>query len=107
MNIKLLLGNKIKEIRKHRKMTQEQLAECVGIETSSISNIENGKYYPSAENLNNIIQTLDINPFDLLISEYHAEPKILLNELVTAMNKNEKLLKQIYKYYMTIKYQDF
>ena len=50
MNIKKLLGKKIQQIRKKRKLTQEYVAEIVGIETSSISNIENGKYYHSERN---------------------------------------------------------
>ncbi|MGN0014220.1 MAG: helix-turn-helix domain-containing protein [Candidatus Gastranaerophilaceae bacterium] len=48
---KKLLGKRLQEIRKSRKLTQEQVAEFAGLETSSISNIENGKYYPSAENI--------------------------------------------------------
>lgn len=56
MNIKKLLGSRLQEIRKIRKLTQEQVAEFAEIETSSISNIENGKYYPSAENLNKILK---------------------------------------------------
>ena len=47
MNIKKLLDKKLQEIRKKKKLTQEYVAEYVGIETSSISNIENGKYYIS------------------------------------------------------------
>lgn len=45
-NIKSLLGKRIKEIRKKRGLTQEKLAELAGIETPSLSNIENGKNYP-------------------------------------------------------------
>ena len=51
MDIKKLLGKKIKEIRKNKNFTQEKMAELIGIETASLSNIENGKYYPTAENL--------------------------------------------------------
>lgn len=40
MNIKFLLGKRIQEIRKNRHLTQEKLAEVVGLDVSSISNIE-------------------------------------------------------------------
>ena len=40
---KLKLGEYIAEIRKERKMTQEELAEKVGRTAIAISNIENGK----------------------------------------------------------------
>ena len=51
VNVKKLLGNRIKEIRKERKITQEKLAELIDIEPNNVSKIENGKNYPSAENL--------------------------------------------------------
>ena len=42
------MGNRIKKIRKKHKMTQEQLAELLGITSDQISNIELGKARPSA-----------------------------------------------------------
>ena len=41
-NIKKLLGQRIKELRKSKKITQEELAKKIGIGTSNISYIENG-----------------------------------------------------------------
>lgn len=64
MNIKNR-GKRIQEIRKKRKLTQEQVAEYVGLETSSISNIENGKYFPTVENLEKIIKILNIKPAEI------------------------------------------
>ena len=49
MDIKKLLGKRIQEIRKSKNLTQETLAKMVNMDTSSISHIENGKYYPTAE----------------------------------------------------------
>ena len=65
MDIKVLLGKRIQEIRKSKKITQDYLAEKVGIETVSLSNIERGKFYPTAENLNKIITVLEIKPDEL------------------------------------------
>jgi len=104
--IKQLLGKRIKEIRKSKKLTQEQLAEYVGIETSSISNIENGRYFPTAENLDKIMQILQIMPIELFIAEHNEEQNVLIEKLVSAMCKDKKLTKLMYKFYLTIKYQD-
>ncbi|MBR2430524.1 helix-turn-helix transcriptional regulator [bacterium] len=41
--MKKLLGKRIRELRKARKITQEQLAEKLGIGPANISYIENGK----------------------------------------------------------------
>ena len=60
LNIKKLIGKRIQEIRKQKKITQEYLAELIVIETPSISNIETGKYFPSAENLDKILEVLEM-----------------------------------------------
>lgn len=97
MNIKILLGKRIKELRKNKKLTQEQVAEFIGIEPASISNIENGKYYPTAENLEKIIKILGTTPKELFDFEHHNENEDLLNEINTLLNKNPDKLKTAYK----------
>ncbi len=46
-SMKELLGARIKELRKARGFSQEQLAELVGVEPKHISRIEVGGSYPS------------------------------------------------------------
>jgi putative transcriptional regulator len=47
---KLLIGNNIRKLRfEHDEMTQEQLAERVGVTRQTIVAIEKGKYSPSLE----------------------------------------------------------
>ena len=41
------LSNRLKEIRKQRGLTQEELAERVGVTRQSIISIEKGRYTPS------------------------------------------------------------
>ena len=104
MNIKKLLGCRLQEIRKSRKITQEQLAEYIGVDTSSISNIESGKYFPSADNLDKILKSLNIRPYELFSFESCALHKDLLSEMTEAMKKDEKLTKLMYKFYLAVKY---
>lgn len=104
--IKQLLGKRIKEIRRTKKLTQEQLAEFIGIETSSISNIENGRYFPTAENLDKIIQVLQITPTELFVVEHNNDNDYLIEELINAMKNDTKLTKLMYKFYLAVKYQD-
>ena len=42
-NIEIIFGLKIKELRKQKKYSQEQLANLASINKSYISQIENGK----------------------------------------------------------------
>lgn len=43
----MLIGNKIKILRKNKKIMQQELADYLGIERTSLSKIENMKYNPS------------------------------------------------------------
>ena len=42
-----VLKTRIHELRKERKMQQNDLAELVGVRRETIGNLENGKYNPS------------------------------------------------------------
>lgn len=54
-----VLGNNIATIRKIRKMTQQELADIIGIERTSLSQLETGAYYPSAETMKKISDALN------------------------------------------------
>lgn len=104
MNIRILLGKQIKKIRKSRKLTQEKLAEYVGLDVSSISNIENGKYYPTADNLDKILNALHIKPSELFSFEDKKNIDILIDEMTITMRKDETLTRLMYKFFNSIKY---
>ncbi len=104
MSIKKLLGKRLQEIRKSKKLTQEQVAELIDIETVSLSNIENGKYFPSAENLDKLLNVLKINPSEIFYCEYNKSTKELITEMTNAMKNDEKLAKLMYKFYLSVKY---
>ncbi|AAL49625.1 unknown [Sinorhizobium phage PBC5] len=56
----------IKEWRKHRRMTQEQLASAVGSAVSSVSQLESGKQGYSQATLEALAVVLQCSPADLL-----------------------------------------
>ncbi|MES2047736.1 MAG: helix-turn-helix domain-containing protein [Pseudomonadota bacterium] len=59
-------GEKLKQIRNEKNMTQPQLAEAIGIEQSYLSKLENDKSVPSAEMFQSIIKTLEMDAKDFL-----------------------------------------
>lgn len=89
MNLeKGVLGNKIRQARIEHNLTQEQLAEQLGISPTHMKHIESEHRKPSLDVLVNIIQILNIS-FDSLIfknkittqkEEYIAEIKIMLSQ---------------------------
>ena len=102
-NIKLLLGKRIKELRKGRNLTQERLAELAGIEIPSLSNIENGKNYPSHETLEKLAGAFGVRPFELFLFEAERSNEVLLEEMISSMKNDEKLVKKMYKYFLCVK----
>ncbi len=61
MDTKQLIGARIKELRKSRHLTQEQLAEKVGINPKYVSSIERGKENPTLETFIKVAKTLDVS----------------------------------------------
>lgn len=97
MNIKKLLGKRIQEIRKSKKLTQEKVAEFVEIETNSLSNIETGRFYPTSENLEKIIKILDITPSELFECEHLQTKDILIAEINDMLKKHPEKVQEFYK----------
>lgn len=59
-NNRVLLGMRMKEIRKARQMSQEQVSDKVGISPKHLSRVEMGKGYPSLETLEKIASVLQV-----------------------------------------------
>ena len=49
MDDKLILKNNLKKARTERKLSQNQLAEMVGVSRNTISSIETGQFNPTAK----------------------------------------------------------
>lgn len=60
------LGQRIKQLRKHSKLTQEQLAEKAQMDPKSIIEIEGGKRNPTLKTITNIAKSLNVPASELL-----------------------------------------
>lgn len=49
MKKELILKNKLKEVRSKKKISQQELADMVGVSRNTISSLETGQYEPSAK----------------------------------------------------------
>ncbi len=95
---KKLFGQRLKELRKSKHYTQEQLAELVGMDTQNLCKMENGNHFPQFRNLYKIANILGVEIKDLFEYE-HLDSKDHLVEKITKYieNAKEKDLKFIYK----------
>ena len=94
------LGAKIKKIRQAKGLTQDNLAELIGCNTSHISNIENNYTKLSLNALLAIANSLDTSVDYLLSNQYENKSLALDNEIARAvaqldMENKERLLRII------------
>jgi transcriptional regulator with XRE-family HTH domain len=84
---KELLGARIKELRKAKGLSQEELSEKVGIDSKHLSRIEVGKSYPSIDTLERIANALNVEIKDLFEFMHQVRSKELTDNV-------SKLLKE-------------
>lgn len=97
MNIKKCIGKRIKELRKLRHLSQEQLAEKIDINQNALSYIETGENFFSAETLEKLISALDVEPSELFEVNHLQKDEQLLDEIVQMLRQNPNRIKDIYK----------
>lgn len=97
MNKKELLGRRLREIRKRNGINQEKLAELISVEPATISNIENGKNYPSMSNLENIVKALNTSFLEIFDFEHKDTDENLLNRINEVLKNNPSKLEDFYK----------
>jgi len=97
-NIKKSLGKKIKFYREARELTQEQLAEKIGINSKSLSTIECGQNFVTAQTLENISSALNVSIKKLFdFEDNYIEDKKIKEKLFELINQNEEKIPTIYK----------
>lgn len=73
-NTKELLGLRIRELRKGKGLSQEQLSEKIGIDSKHLSRIELGKSFPYMETLEGIAKALEVEMKELFEFNHMAKP---------------------------------
>ena len=82
------LGKKIIEMRKNKNLSQEQLAEVLNVSRQTISNWENGKFYPDIDALVKISKCFNISLDDLLASDSNILNHLKVSTDIVRSNKN-------------------
>jgi len=73
MNEQKLFGMRVKELRKLRKLSQEQLAEKTGISSKYVSRIETGHQFPSVDIIARLARSLNVEIEDLFKFAHEAK----------------------------------
>lgn len=101
--MKKLFGKRIKALRQSKGLTQEKLAEILGIGERNLSKIECGVNFVSADTLEKLAKALNVSIKELFDFEHLQDEEIQKKELVNAV-KNELVdIELLYRIYLAIK----
>lgn len=89
-NICKILGANIKKYRKLKNVTQEKLAELIGVEVRSLSLIETGRNFISSKTLAKLANVLNVTPSDLFFEDGSIDTETVYNNLLEGINKLKK-----------------
>ena len=102
MNKKELLGKRLRELRKRKGINQEKLAELIDVDPTTISNIENGKNYPSMINLENLLDVLGCSFLEAFDFEHKNNNEDLISQITKKLKNNPDKLEDFYKIVMAL-----
>ena len=96
---KYLIGDRIREAREGKHLSQLKLAELANLSLVTVSNMESGKFSPNLKNLIKVSKVLGVT-IDFLVSGSDVEGnEIYIQEINTKLNKmDEQGLKHINRY---------
>ena len=86
MGVKEELGKKIKRMRVNRGLTQETLAELADISQRTLSGIESGDNFVTAETLDNLVKALNTTTEELFATNHLRSNTEVLNEILSNIN---------------------
>lgn len=102
MNKKELLGKRLRELRKRKGINQEKLAELINVDPTTISNIENGKNYPSMVNLENLLDVLNSSFMEAFDFEHKNTNENLITQINKRLKDNPEKVEDFYKIVMAL-----
>ncbi|WP_288326603.1 helix-turn-helix domain-containing protein [uncultured Clostridium sp.] len=102
------LGENIKNARKNKKITQNELATNLNVTTRTIQNYESNNRTPSIEILNKIAEYLSVNIADLIANNNKIRinkdgvPTINLNLMTETERRNFLINENFYEQFLTL-----
>ena len=82
-----IIGKRLKEARKKKGLTQEQLVEQIGVSIAYLSKIETGKIHINIERLSQICSILDVTEGEILNGVSNKSDKYLNSEFSDILRK--------------------
>jgi transcriptional regulator with XRE-family HTH domain len=90
METKRLIGLRIKELRKHKELSQEKLADLMNISPKYLSNIERGKENPTLDTFMKIANALHMELSEIFNYSQEQSSKELRKMIADSMKGSDK-----------------
>lgn len=86
-------------------MTQDALAEKINLSDKSLSQIELGNNFVSAETLDKLCEALEVTPGVLFgFKDFESKPLNSIEEIIKRLKNNPKLAEIVYKIVIALDY---
>jgi len=105
METKKLIGLRVRELRRSKDISQETLAEKVGISSKYVSSIERGRENPTLDTFIGLARALNVDIFELFNFSHEGKSKKDMKEFIVSQIKGSdeerlklaaKMVKAIY-----------
>lgn len=103
-SLKYKFGKRVRELRKSKGYTQEQIAELINIEPPNMSKLENGMHFPQPDKIEKIANALDVEVQELFDFEHFKQKKDLINFInISLEDLDVSAVELVYKFIKNLK----
>ncbi|CCX80589.1 helix-turn-helix domain protein [Clostridium sp. CAG:715] len=96
--MKKMFGQRLRELRTAKKLTQETVAELIDIKPENYSRIENGLSFPKPENIVKLSKVLDVEIAELFQFSHLNDYEKILDAIIEKLKSDKETTVITYKF---------
>ena len=96
--MKKMFGQRLRELRTAKKLTQETVAELIDIKPENYSRIENGLSFPKPENIFKLSKVLDVEIAELFQFSHLNDYEKILDAIIEKLKSDKETTVITYKF---------
>ena len=96
--MKKMFGQRLRELRTAKKLTQETVAELIDIKPENYSWIENGLSFPKPENIVKLSKVLDVEIAELFQFSHLNDYEKILDAIIEKLKSDKETTVITYKF---------
>lgn len=96
--MKKMFGQRVRELRVAKKLTQETVAELIDVQPENYSRIENGLSFPKPENIVKLSKVLDVEIAELFQFSHLNDYEKILDAIIEKLKSDKETTVITYKF---------